>query len=83
MIAGLWRWRRLHPSLTRLTRVPRYENVDFCDVHELPGLGDLSGKFGMIWRFMPLADDSVERFIVRDLDSLIGWVSVTSEGINR
>ncbi|XP_043200505.1 uncharacterized protein LOC122369664 [Amphibalanus amphitrite] len=51
----------------------RYDNVDFCDVHDLPGLGDLSKKFGMIWRFMPLADDTVERFIVRDLDSLIGW----------
>ncbi|KAF0298296.1 hypothetical protein FJT64_004359 [Amphibalanus amphitrite] len=51
----------------------RYDNVDFCDVHDLPGLGDLSKKFGMIWRFMPLADGTVERFIVRDLDSLIGW----------
>ncbi|XP_037069611.1 uncharacterized protein LOC119090992 [Pollicipes pollicipes] len=50
----------------------RYDNVDFCDVRNLPGLGDLSKKFGMIWRFMPLADDTVERFIVRDLDSLIG-----------
>ncbi|KAF0307972.1 hypothetical protein FJT64_020754 [Amphibalanus amphitrite] len=56
-----------------MTCVFSYDNVDFCDVHDLPGLGDLSKKFGMIWRFMPLADGTVERFIVRDLDSLIGW----------
>ena len=28
----------------------------------------------MVWRFMPLADPSVNRFIVRDLDSLLNQV---------
>ena len=51
-----------------------YDYVDFCDAHHLPGLGDISGKMGMIWRFMPLADPTVSRFIVRDLDSLLNQV---------
>lgn len=49
----------------------RYNFVDFCDVRDIAGVGDLSDKFGMIWRFMPLGDDSVNRFLVRDLDSII------------
>jgi len=49
-----------------------YDHVDFCDVRRLPGLGDLSHKFGMVWRFAVLADETVRRFLVRDLDSMLG-----------
>ena len=35
----------------------------------LPQLGDLSGMFGMVWRFLPLLDPSVEVVVSRDLDS--------------
>ena len=37
----------------------------------LPQLGDLSGMFGMVWRFLPLLDPGVEVVVSRDLDSRI------------
>ena len=50
--------------------------LDFCDVHNLgPELGDLSDEPGMFWRFAVLTDPTVNRFIVRDSDSLLGQVS--------
>ncbi|XP_043242895.1 uncharacterized protein LOC122392271 [Amphibalanus amphitrite] len=49
----------------------KFRNVDFCDVRHLPGLGDISNQFGGVWRFAVIADESVERFVVRDLDSIL------------
>ncbi|XP_043215369.1 uncharacterized protein LOC122378412 [Amphibalanus amphitrite] len=48
-----------------------FPNVDFCDVRQLPGIGDISGHVGSIWRFAVIADESVERFVMRDLDSIL------------
>ena len=41
---------------------------DLCGVASLPGFGDLSSVFGMVWRFLPLADSSVDMVVSRDLD---------------
>ena len=35
----------------------------------LPDLGDLSSLFGMLWRFLPVLDPSVDLVVSRDLDS--------------
>ena len=35
----------------------------------LPDLGDLSSLFGMLWRFLPVLDPSVDLMVSRDLDS--------------
>lgn len=59
------------------------DNVDFCDVNELPfdagGTRDLttrrtwSAKYihAMIWRWLPIGDSLVDAFMSRDTDSLI------------
>lgn len=47
-------------------------HVDFCDVRRLPPpLCDQSKVYGAHWRFFPLGDPLVDRFISRDLDSPI------------
>ena len=35
----------------------------------MSGLGDLSSLFGMLWRFLPVLDPSVDVMVSRDLDS--------------
>ena len=35
----------------------------------LTELGDLSSVFGMLWRFLPVLDPSVDVMVSRDLDS--------------
>ena len=42
---------------------------DICTVNNLPGYGDLSQVFGMVWRFLPLSDPTVDIMVSRDLDS--------------
>ncbi|GAB6026020.1 hypothetical protein CHUAL_011983 [Chamberlinius hualienensis] len=50
-----------------------FPTLDFCQVGKLPQpLNDQSNINGMIWRFFPLGDPLVERFVVRDLDSVVG-----------
>ncbi|XP_043215370.1 uncharacterized protein LOC122378413 [Amphibalanus amphitrite] len=49
----------------------QFPNVDFCDVRRLPGLGDISSQTATVWRFAVIADESVERFVMRDLDSIL------------
>lgn len=49
----------------------RFDFLDFCDVADVAGYGDLSRYSGSVWRFLPLGDSSVRRFIVRDLDAQI------------
>lgn len=44
-------------------------NVRFCDIRKVPQFGDLSAHIGTVWRFIPLADKSLDVFCVRDLDS--------------
>merc|ERR1719431_1051297 len=47
-----------------------YSNIfDLCPVTHLPQYGDLSAVFGMVWRFLPMADPTVDIMISRDLDS--------------
>lgn len=49
-----------------------HDYLDFCDVRHLPpDLCDRHTVFGMLWRFFPLGDPLVERFSVRDIDSVI------------
>jgi len=38
-------------------------------VRSIPGFGDISAKFGMVWRFLPMADPLVDVMVSRDLDS--------------
>jgi hypothetical protein len=40
-----------------------------CSVKNITGFGDISSKFGMVWRFLPMADPFVDVMISRDLDS--------------
>lgn len=49
----------------------RYPHLDFCQVGRLPPpLGDVSHANGMVWRFLVLGDSLVDRFIIRDVDSI-------------
>jgi len=43
--------------------------VRFCDIRRVPHFGDLSAHIGTVWRFLPMADKTVEIFCSRDLDS--------------
>jgi hypothetical protein len=43
--------------------------LHLCSVRQLPVFGDIAAKFGMVWRFLPMADPLVDVMISRDLDS--------------
>ena len=43
--------------------------LHLCSVRSIPGFGDISAKFGMVWRFLPMADPLVDVMVSRDLDS--------------
>ena len=52
----------------------KYKQLDFCNVKEIPldnfmVNADLSQSYGMMWRWFPIADDFVDVFESRDLDS--------------
>lgn len=50
----------------------KYPHFDACHVEHLPEpLCNKKEIFGMMWRFFVLGDPLVDRFIVRDLDSII------------
>ena len=53
----------------------RFRHVDLCDVRQLPGLGDISNQTATTWRFAVIADESVDRFVMRDLDSILTKVT--------
>ena len=55
--------------LKNLTRL--YQNLELYNVSNVNGYGDLTNINGMIWRFLSLADASVEVTCLRDLDSVI------------
>ncbi|XP_047479822.1 uncharacterized protein LOC125032608 isoform X2 [Penaeus chinensis] len=42
-----------------------------CDVTQLPSLGNVTSIHNMIWRTLPLGDERVSAFFVRDTDSLL------------
>lgn len=44
-------------------------HLDFCDVTQLPGLGDVSGSHPRVWRFSVMGDPLVRRYVIRDSDS--------------
>ncbi len=49
-------------------------------MRSIPGSGDISAKFGMVWRFLPMADPLVDVMVSRDLDSrycTTGWTAGT------
>ncbi|XP_043246502.1 uncharacterized protein LOC122394029 [Amphibalanus amphitrite] len=52
----------------------RYPHLDLCEVSSTSSSTNSSVHHGegVLWRFLPLADPSVELFISRDLDSLLG-----------
>ena len=54
---------------TRLRITGHCPGVRFCDVTRVPGYGDLSKNIGTVWRFIPMADATVDVFCSRDLDS--------------
>ena len=43
--------------------------MDLCSVLSIPPYGNISAKFGMVWRFLPMADPFVDFMVSRDLDS--------------
>eukprot|EP00094_Tigriopus_californicus_P005545 TCALIF_05342-PA protein Name:"Protein of unknown function" AED:0.08 eAED:0.08 QI:58/0.25/0.2/1/0/0.4/5/0/512 len=45
--------------------------LDLCNVRHIEGYPDLEKQFGMLWRFLPLADQNVIELHSRDLDSRI------------
>merc|ERR1712242_661726 len=45
------------------------KKLDLCPVTDLPGYGDISKKFGMVWRFVAVSDGDVDFMVSRDLDS--------------
>ncbi len=47
------------------------ENLDLCQVAEVPMLGDARWVLPTAWRFLPLADEQVAAAAFRDLDSLL------------
>ncbi len=49
--------------------VPREIREDLNDQAEIRMMPKSDGHYGMFWRFLPLDDLEVERFIVRDTDS--------------
>eukprot|EP00092_Neocalanus_flemingeri_P009488 GFUD01010214.1.p1 GENE.GFUD01010214.1~~GFUD01010214.1.p1 ORF type:complete len:192 (-),score=41.11 GFUD01010214.1:30-605(-) len=60
------------------------KSLDLCSSKQVTKFGDLSAVFGMIWRFLPLADSTVDIMVSRDLDSrfspreaaaVSGWLS--------
>jgi len=69
-----WQLRIYHDGNVPNTTLRRFENerdIIFCDGRRLPRYGDLSVIFQMYWRFIPIADPSVDVFCSRDLDSAI------------
>ena len=54
-----------------LQKIEGEDDVQLCDAHNLPHYGDISSIFGMYWRFVSIADQSVDVFCSRDLDSAI------------
>lgn len=49
--------------------VPKEIREDLHDESEVIVMPRSDGNYGMFWRFLPLDDPEVERFIVRDTDS--------------
>jgi len=47
------------------------DNVDFCDVKNMPGKVNLDYMLPMTWRWLPIGDSFVKLFISRDTDSCI------------
>lgn len=45
------------------------KGFDLCPVNHLSQFPGLSSVFGMVWRFLPLSDPSVDMVVSRDLDS--------------
>ena len=52
-----------------LEKIEGQEDVQLCNANNLPHYGNLSNVFGMFWRFLPMADPTVDVFCSRDLDS--------------
>lgn len=46
-----------------------HSNLRFCDITNVPGYGNLSSIAGKIWRFMPMADMTLNVFCSRHLHS--------------
>ncbi|XP_064090524.1 uncharacterized protein LOC135204299 isoform X1 [Macrobrachium nipponense] len=49
----------------------KYPFLDLCDAEKLPVFGNVTGSVGQVWRFTPMGDDFVDRFMIRDSDSAI------------
>ena len=49
----------------------RFPNLDFCNVTDNPGLGNLNEILPTAWRFVVMLDDQVDLAIFRDLDSVV------------
>ncbi|XP_042889467.1 uncharacterized protein LOC122264572 isoform X2 [Penaeus japonicus] len=48
-----------------------YPHFYICDVTNLPSLGDVTNIHNMVWRALPLGDEKLSAFFVRDSDSLL------------
>ena len=56
-------------SLRQLCNLSCHASLDLCPVASTPVFGDLSQVYGDLWRFLPLADQTVDVSLSRDLDS--------------
>lgn len=69
-----WLIRIYHENLSRSFREninSQYKHVSFCDVNSISKFEDLIEKNGMVWRYLPLVDWTVDITCFRDLDSPI------------
>lgn len=72
-----WRVRiyyhNINKTINELIKIENiYKNVDFCDVYNIPLLGNIhSFMSGRIHRFIPIADRFVDILMSRDIDSPI------------
>lgn len=48
-----------------------FPHLYICDVTNLPSLGNVTSIHNMVWRALPLGDERVSAFFVRDTDSLL------------
>nr|XP_027215805.1 uncharacterized protein LOC113808572 [Penaeus vannamei] len=48
-----------------------FPHLYICDVTNLPSLGNVTSIHNMVWRALPLGDERVSAFFVRDSDSIL------------
>ena len=73
-------WIYVEPELSKslCPLLCQHPELDVCNIHEIPGLGNATKLFPMIWRFLPVLDPQVTALLPRDLDSWINQREATA-----